>query len=244
MLLWAKRRKPSDVLINKNKEAILSTKLWHYALPLGPLAVMGWVSGQADRYLIGHLLDVGQVGLYAALYGITSRPLLMAGATLEMTVRQTYYQAISSNETKRSGTLFRMWLGGAALVAVGGIVLFGLFHRPIAALLVAEPYRSGSAMMPWIALGYGILLIAQVYERVCYAHQDTKTVFLIGTTGAVASLAVAVPSIQHFGLLGAAYAVPIAYALQLFIAMWCASRAARSHTAQLHLPGLSTWIEA
>lgn len=50
-----------------------------YAHPLLPSSAIGWVTGVGDRYLIGLMIGVEQVGIYSAIYGLVSRPVLNGG---------------------------------------------------------------------------------------------------------------------------------------------------------------------
>jgi O-antigen/teichoic acid export membrane protein len=98
--------------------------------------------------------------------------------------------------------------------------VFVFWHAEIAAVLLSPSYASASGLMPWIAVGYAFLSMAQIYERACYAYNDTKTVFVIESVGGAAALVVTVIAVARFGIFGAAYAVPIYFALQLMVAMY------------------------
>jgi hypothetical protein len=76
-------------------ETDLANRMARYALPLVPLAFVGWISAQADRYLIGGMIDLAAVGIYSAMYGLVSRPFLLTGTTVELTLRPVLYQAIA-----------------------------------------------------------------------------------------------------------------------------------------------------
>jgi O-antigen/teichoic acid export membrane protein len=207
--------------------------LIEYSKPLIPLGLIGWISGQADRYLICGVLSVEEAGLYAAIYGIVSRPFLMAGGTLESWVRPAYYESFGGTgiNSNKNNQIILWWLTGIFSIAIAGTVAFTLWHENIASVLLALQYRSASWLMPWIALGYGLLLIAQVYERVCYVHGETTSVLLIEMLGSMAALIATFYGLRHFGLPGAAYAVPVYFGTQLAAAVVLARKARqeRSH---------------
>jgi O-antigen/teichoic acid export membrane protein len=211
----------------------LPQALMRYTLPLMPLGVIGWISGQADRYLIGGIIGVEEAGIYAALYGIASRPFLMAAGTLESWLRPLYYQAVSAHAPRQSKRVFLMWLIAIMSVAIVGTVAFSLWHKEIAAVLLARPYRADSWLMPWIAVGYGLLLVAQVYQRVCYAHNETLSVLLTEALGSMVALIVTVYGLKQFGLAGAAYALPLCFGVQLVAALVFARNAERRSVAVL-----------
>ena len=210
-----------------NQDRKVAPDLWKYSLPLMPLGVIGWMAGQADRFVIGGVIGLQEAGLYAAMYGIVSRPFLMASGAVESWLRPVYYEAVVNREREREHRIFRAW--GMAMGGVGlmGFALFAIWHRDIASLLLAPAYRSVSWLMPWIALGYGLLLMAQVYERVCYAHHDTRAVFITETVGGVLALAATSFAVYQFELPGAAYAVPVSFGGQLIAALISARRVQR-----------------
>ncbi|HLZ34366.1 MAG TPA: lipopolysaccharide biosynthesis protein [Nitrospira sp.] len=202
----------------------LSKALMRYSMPLMPLGIIGWLTGQADRYLLGAMIGVQEAGLYAALYGIVSRPFLMAGGILEAWVRPIYYETVVAREVEREKRVLQMWLSAIACAALAGVGVFSLWHAEIAGILLAEPYRANAGLMPWIASGYGLLLLAQVYGRVCYAHRNTKAVLFSETFGCVVALATTLYAVNRFGLAGAAFTVPVYFSAQLALTMILARR--------------------
>lgn len=193
-------------------------RLWVYALPLTALPLVGWVSGQADRYLVGSMAGVAAAGVYAALYGLVSRPFLMYSASVELALRQPYYARASVGDRAGERQALALWLGAVTAVSLALCLIFAAFHAQIAALLLAAEYRAHSALMVWIAAGYVLLGMAQVLERVCYAHNDTRGVLRVEAAGAVLSVAVAAPLIYLYGIEGAARAAPVYFGAQLLMA--------------------------
>ena len=207
----------------------LRDELKRYVRPLVPLAIVGWISGQADRYIIGGLLGLASAGQYAAIYGLVSRPFLMLGATIELIYRQVLYEAVSADDLRRSQSVLLEWLAIVGVLSVLGLVGFSFFYSKIALILLAEPYRAGAYLMPWIASGYCLLLLAQVIERVCYATRETGAVLLIQTAGAISSVPISTIGVLRSGLSGAARAVPAYFGLQLALTLTFTYRIARNY---------------
>ena len=216
-------------------------RLWAYARPLVPLPLIGWTSGQADRYLLAALVGLPAAGVYAALYGLASRPFLMLSAAVELALRPVYYGHVSGGRRDAERRAFRVWLAAVLIPAVMIAALVAVFHRELAWLLLAAEYREHSHLMGWIAAGYVLLATGQVLERICYALHDTRGVTLVQVAGAVLSIIVALPMIHAFGLKGAAWAVPVYFGLQLALAIARARHAlaAREHTAGTRVPHLA-----
>jgi len=189
--------------------------LLRYALPLIPLALVSWLSHWSDRYVVGGLLGLEDVGIYSAAYGIASRPVSMICGTIDTTIRPRYFEAVSSGDVKREDQIFSMWV---VLISGATAVLMACFlflSEPIAKLLVAERYQGGAWLMPWVAAGYGLLAISQVFASTCYAKLKTRLLLFVESIGAVSRVIVAYPAIMHAGLFGAAVAVPAAFGVQL-----------------------------
>ena len=212
--------------------ADLSHRLWKYALPLTALPLIGWVSGQADRFIVGGMAGVAAAGLYAALYGLASKPFLMFSASVELALRQPYYARVSAGDHEAERRALALWLAVVSTVSLALFLLFVLFHAEIAALLLAAEYRAHSALMGWIAAGYVLLGIAQVLERVCYAYHDTRGVLWVQASGAALSVLVAAPLIWFHGIDGAAWAVPVYFGAQLLLAAGRARSAWRHRQRQ------------
>lgn len=201
--------------------------LWGYARPLVALPLVGWVSGLADRYIIGGIAGLGAAGVYSAVYGAASKPFLMFGGGVELAMRPVYYERVSANDPDGERRILRAWM---AIVLVGGLALLGLIgtlHRQLAALLLAPAYREHSVLMFWIGAGYVLLMCAQVMTRVSYAWHDTKGVLFVEGAGALASILVGVPMVRAFGVSGAAWAVPVYFGVQFALAGIRASGARR-----------------
>ncbi len=213
------------------RDGTLAREMLRYALPLTPLALVGWISAQADRYFLGGMLDLQAVGTYSAIYGLVSRPFLLAGASVELTIRPMYYDAIASGEILRVRSIERHSLQMLILVCTTGSVAFLILHSQLADVFLADEYREYSMIMPCIALGYSFLVIAQFYERICYAHDNTSAGVVIQSAGAAASIGVTIPLVWSFGINGASVAVPVYFFVQMLFARYFANKARVRHKA-------------
>lgn len=222
-----------DSLAPDEQSVATQSRLWTYARPLMILPLIGWVSGQADRYIIGGLIGLQFAGLYAATYALASRPFLMLGSGVELVLRQIYYTEVSAGNDARRRKVFVFWLGAVLSIALALLAFIAVLHRQITAVLLAPEYRSYSALMIPIAGGYVLAVCSQVVERICYALHDTRGVMLIQVAGAVLSVAIAVPMVLVFGVRGAALSVPLYFGGQLCVAIWRARRASRLSNAQM-----------
>lgn len=204
-----------------------------YAWPLVPLGLVGWVHSLGDRYIIEQLVGIEAAGLYIATYGLILKPYTMAEGVFQQTLLPAYNQAISAFQWQQQQRIFRIWLACVATTVALGCVCVYFLRDWVAYLLLAKAYRSTTPLMPWLGLGFACLAVAHVFEWRLYSLKQTRLVLLGQTIGAVASLIIAVPMIWYGGLLGAAMACPLYYAIYL-LAMWGLSQKALALYQQEH----------
>ncbi|MEK7762552.1 MAG: lipopolysaccharide biosynthesis protein [Nitrospirota bacterium] len=205
------------------RESELLQNFRTYARPLIPLGVIGWISGMADRYMIGGLLSAKDVGTYVAVYGLASRPMLMLSNIVETAIRPAYYSAVA-HKSPTSKRYLGVWLLTAVTGAAAMCLIFSFYHQHVSQLLLGQEFREASHLMPWIAVGYGVLALSHISTRICYAHDATRSVLATEAAGACFAVVVGFPLIYLFGLQGAAVAVPIYFGIQLFVSAYLARR--------------------
>ncbi len=205
----------------------LTANIRRYAMPLLPLALVAWISSLSDRYIISGMLGIGQVGLYAAGYGLISMPFLMAGEIIGQTLRPPYYQTVSAGNITLEKKLLRTQLSVTVLVCAAGVVAVFFLRNLIATLLLAEEYRSAVSLMPWIAAGITLQIIAQIFEGVLIAYKRTGFLLMVHSLGAVICVLSVYILIRRFNLIGAAMACPIYYLSMLMTGIVMATIASK-----------------
>lgn len=214
----------------------ISVLLRRYALPLAPLAIFGWLSGMGDRYVIGGILGLEQAGLYAAAYGLASRPFLALFGVIETTIRPILQNAIAHQDMAAVFHVKRRFIVVTICCATLGVLGFVALTPVMLPLFLAEEYHVAGGLIPYIALGYGLYMVSCVFARFCYAFDDTRAVLLLTIAGAAVGLATMVPAIYFFGLIGAALAVPARFAVESAIS-YCASNRAEHRYVVLSSKG-------
>lgn len=227
ILLLAPRPETDSPTADASDSAALDRRIWRYARPLFPLGLVDWTNGVADRYLIGGLLSMSSAGIYAANYGLASRPFQLVSGSLELTLRPPYQAAVSAGDHARAARLLRHWFLAVTGIGLLGVGLIHVLRRPLGDLLLGADFRAGADLMPWIALGYALLAMAQVFQRVCFAHGDTRAVLAIQASAAAVGVIATAVGASGWGLTGAALAVPVCFAVQLAVSIAAARRTRR-----------------
>lgn len=220
---------PARAPLDSKDHDELSAAIKRYALPLAPLAVFGWLSGMGDRYIIAGILSLQEVGLYAAVYGLASRPFLMLSTAIEQTLRPVLQNAIADGRKRDIAIVKKQMLIASTACATAGIIAFTFLKDIAASIFLAEEYRAAATLIPWIALGYSFLCIASVYTRFCYAFDATRYVLVLTTSGSLIGILILIPAALSYGLFGAALAVPMRFAIELILSALLSRRAEVRH---------------
>ncbi len=205
----------------------LQRRVITYMLPLMPIPFMNWTQSVGDRYLIAGLIGLEEAGLYAATYGLVAQPFLMVTAFLDTWLRPRFFESVAKGEAMARDRIFLFWLVLAAAIGTFGVLCFHFLHEWVASILLAEDFRHVSYLMPWIAAGYACHAVLSPFLKFCFAYEKTNYVLIVRTVTAIATVAIAVPLISTFGLMGAAYAVPGYFGAQLVAAIIAGAKARR-----------------
>ncbi len=219
-----------DVQCDPEQEKQLHREIVQFSRPLMAIALAAWVSGLGDRYIIGGLLGVDAAGIYAAVYALVSKPFLMISAAIELALRQSYYHAVSVRDDPEQARVMYTWVVSTLIASVLCLVVVVFWAEELAALLLGEKFRGGASLMPWIAGGYCLLALSNPFERRAYAYKKTVNVLKIQAGSAITSVLVATIGTYYYGLVGAAWAVPVYFGCQLALAVY--------HTRGLLRPSL------
>lgn len=213
-----KQRAETDIAwgaeMNDPRPAMRATLL-RYARPLIPLALVIWISSIGDRYIIGALLNTTDLGIYVAAYGLASRAFQMLGSVITLTLRPHLYAAIGAGNARRESRLLKMWWLAAVSCGLALLLFIHVFNEELTRLLLGSKYAAAATLLPLIALGYFFSLLSQTAEIVSYAHSATDLVLRNQAIGSVACIAIVIPAVHGYGILGAAAAVPLYFGIQL-----------------------------
>jgi O-antigen/teichoic acid export membrane protein len=196
----------------------LRSRLWRYGWPFVPLAVLGWVTSIGDRYLIGGMLRVSDVGVYAAAYGLASKPLLMMSGTFSNWLRPVLFWHQSHGNSARARTIFLNWCAAVAACGSVAVVLAWLCGPAAARILLAEEYRKDAAsIFVWVVAGYSIYAVVQAIENRLLSFSNSASLIWPSVVAAVSNAVLNVILIPRQGIIGAAEATAGAFLLQLIV---------------------------
>ena len=224
-LITPKRAGHARQHVTRDEQLLLELK--RFSLPIAPTSLLGWLNGVADRYLIAALLGLEQAGIYAAIYGLISRPFLMLGGAIELTFRPPYYQLTSHGNSIAAARLLCNWLAVLTGLVTATFLGIWIFDARLITILLSHRYQSGISLVPWISGGYALIVISDVFTKACYARGDTGRIMIVQIVGGILGVLLPLLGILWAGLIGAAVAVPAYFGCVLLMTVFVARRLIR-----------------
>lgn len=195
-----------------------------FGLPFVPLAIVGWISGLGDRYIVGGWLGSAEVGTYTAAYGLASRPFLMVGGVMATFARPILFEAEGQGNARKANRVFVLWLAITAGISAMGVVAFWLLGDRLAAVFLAVPFRhrDTTAIFVWVGMAYAFMNGIQVLENRLLSLGISSRLVMPAVAGALASILLNLLLIPRFGIAGAAKAAAATFLIQgLLVALSC-----------------------
>lgn len=212
----------ADTSSGENESASeLSRRVIRYGLPFIPLAMLTWVFMLGDRYVIAMKMGAADVGQYAAVFALGSRPFLMLSAVCTTIFRPVLFDAASRNDTDKARDVLRFWILTVCCISIMGIVCFWRLGIPLCSMLLAVHYRNGAPeLFLWVAFGFGLYTVTQALENALLSREDSHRIILPQVLGTAVSLLFTVILVCRSGVLGAIQAKVLGFGIQLIAVLW------------------------
>ncbi|MGE0485916.1 MAG: lipopolysaccharide biosynthesis protein [Gammaproteobacteria bacterium] len=192
-------------------------EILRFAAPLVPTGILSCILAFGDRYILAGMLDLHDVGIYAAAYGLVSRSFGMVQSSWELAIRPRFMKAVAEGDHDAARKGFRRLLIGTLLLAGGLAIVFVMVREWITGLLLATTFAPAADLMGWFAFGLFVRAISSCYLLILFAYKRTRMVLLVTAASSTLSVAAVVLGAQLGGLVGAAAACPVYFALELSI---------------------------
>lgn len=184
-----------------------------FGIPMIPGMLASWVINSSDRYVIGILLGVTPVGIYAAGYGI-GYVIMSFAAPLAVVMLPTLSRLYDENRIEEVKTHLSYSLKYFLILAIPSVFGLTVLARPLLKVLSTPEFvPEGSLVLPLIALSY---LLMGTYINFSQVHLLTKRTKILGILwggAALLNLILNVILVPLFGVTAAAAATLFCYTL-------------------------------
>lgn len=184
-----------------------------FGLPLVPHLLAGWVLQSADRFLLERLTSLSEVGLYSFAYQL-GMGMSMVVLAINYAWAPIFYDIADSKEDAKQtfGRIFTIYMILISFLGLLGV----LFAREVVLVMAATSYHAAIIAVPPVIAGYifqgmYFMTVASIF----YRKKTTVIPFFTGLA-ALVNIGLNIIWIPKYGMMGAAYATLIAFAV-LFV---------------------------
>ncbi|MDQ6832896.1 MAG: oligosaccharide flippase family protein [Chloroflexota bacterium] len=189
-------------------------KLTWLALPLGFVMMLGSLMTNIPRYFIEHFQGTHALGIFAAMAYI-----VVAGTTvvdaLGQVVSPRLARAFAAGDVGAFRALTVKVLAISAALAVAGVLLSLVVGRQVLTLLYRPEYAAHLDVFIWIIAAAGIGYLASVFGYAMTAARKFTIQVPIYAVSIVVGIIACALLVPGHGLLGAAWATFLMFAVQL-----------------------------
>lgn len=195
----------------------LSKKIFVYSLPLSVMSVFAWVTNYFDRFAIEHYLEISEVGIYSASYGVGTKfatviiPIFLAAIT------PIVYGQYSLKEKK---LVIEKYAKNYMILAFVVVFIVYAAYPFIGLHLLSEQYEAGFHIIPSINLGYFLLTYSYIFESLFYSESKTNYILYLNILAALINIILNVVLIPIYGTDGAMIATVLSFAVKLIAVFW------------------------
>lgn len=199
-----------------------------YSAPLIINRIENWIVESGDRYLITHILNVTQAGIYSASYVLSQLAVFFLWPitfVLFPTIAKLWEEGKIEEVTSYMQDSLRYFLLLAVPAALGIYYLSPLLLE----ILATDQFVQDRNLVLFIVLGIFFLGVSQIYVYVLHLKEKTRVMALVFIGAAIANITLNLLLIPELGILGAAIATAVAYLVRLAVVM--------GYSAKLHWIG-------
>jgi O-antigen/teichoic acid export membrane protein len=192
------------------------------AYPLTPLALVSVLNVQFDKFMIGLLTAMGNVGVYHIGKNVSYMVFSFMTA-LENVFRPEIYRRMFDQEDQNI-TSIGDYLVPFLYISIGMAMLVALFSEEVFNVLTPEAYWGAAPVVTILSMYFGLLFFGKIYSVQLIYSKKTYLNTVLVISSVVINILLNIPMIMWFGAVGAAWATMVAGVLSGLIGITVAQR--------------------
>jgi len=205
--------------IRPSLDGRLAGEFARYGLPLTGSIALVFIIDSADHFMIAQFLGIDSVGVYSAASNLTSQSLHVLMMTVNLAAYPLAIRAYDAGGTE--GALAQLRQNGTFLLAIALPATLGIIvlAAPVADVLLGQEYRAAArVILPWIALAaFFAGLKGYLFDMAFQLSKRSGLMMWSVGAAAVCNVLLNFWWIPVFGVIGAAWASAVSYAVALVI---------------------------
>lgn len=183
-------------------------KMLRFSLPFAFSPIFFWVLNWADRFILGRLSNMTEVGLYTLGYTIGMAVMLPVGAFT--TAWPAFYMSVIND--KNAKRFFSLVLTYFTLIVGFFIVAIIVLSRDYFYFLTPTQFHDAYTITPIIAFSYTLLGFYSIMITSTYLKRKTVYIFATEILACIINVGLMFLLVPMYGRWGAAWATLISYA--------------------------------
>lgn len=184
-----------------------------FGLPLIPGMLASWVTSSSDRYVIGILLGITQVGIYAAGYSI-GYVITYFMTPIAIVLFPTLSRLYDENRLEEVKTHLTYSLKYFLMLAIPSVFGLAVLAKPLLNVLSTPEFvTEGSRVVPLIAISYTLFGVYVIFHQVFIITKKTKLMGILWLLPTVLNPTLNIILLPRFGVPAAAAVTLISYML-------------------------------
>jgi len=190
---------------------ILITKFTVLSLPLIPHSLFTWVYGLSDKFILQRFVPLKEVGLYTLAYQFGIGLSILGGA-INNAWAPFVLKAQKEDKPEERFAILSKYLAIIFMAMTLGTLFLG---TDVIKYILDNRYEPAVRLIPWIVLGYGLVLLYFIPMNFVYSTGKTHFMFLVSGSAAVVNLIGNLLIIPTMGSYGAALMTFITFCISL-----------------------------
>ncbi len=199
-------------------------RFWGYGMPMVGWTLGSQVLGLSDRFVIEAFHGSGPVGVYSANYNVVSMGLGLLSTPLLMAAHPLIVAAWKDSDATRMPHVISWFSSLYVLGVMPILVALTLTNHALANVLLGEPFRPGSGIIPVIVLGIFVWGFAMYGHKGLELAERTHVMFVLVAITAAFDFVLNLIFVPKYGYAAAAWTTLVSYALYPVLVHWISRR--------------------
>jgi O-antigen/teichoic acid export membrane protein len=194
-----------------------------FGIPTMSERVCSWVLVGSDRLFLLHYVSLAATGIYSVSHSVGIM-LQVIGGSLNFAWSPFFYATAREEDDSEARRLIASAATYFTLAIVCCALALAAFAREVFLILAPARYLAGLPLVPWLVFGSIFEALYDIPSRGLYLMKRTGVLPLIMLAAATASAALNFALIPRWGMMGAAWAGVLGYAVRLLLTLRAAQR--------------------
>ncbi len=194
-----------------------------FGVPTMSERVCSWVLVGSDRLFLLHYVSLAAAGIYSVSHSV-GMMVQVIGASINFAWSPFFYATARDEDDMEARRLIASAATYYTLVIVCCALALATFAREVFHVLAPARYLAGLSLVPWLVFGSIFEALYDIPSRGLYLMKRTGVLPLIMLAAATASAALNFVLIPRWGMMGAAWAGVLGYAVRLLLTLRAAQR--------------------